>query len=125
MTKINEIYKCEICGNIVEILHSGAGALLCCGKDMVLMKENTVDASKEKHVPVIIQEGNKKIVKVGSEPHPMTPEHYIEFIEIQCCDKVIRKHLNPGDAPEATFDCTCEGTIARAYCNLHGLWRNE
>ena len=118
MTQKNEVYKCEVCGNIVEVLHEGAGTLVCCGKPMVLQKENTVDASLEKHVPVI--EGKK--VKIGSVPHPMTEEHYIEWIEATSSSgEKCKKFLNPGDAPEIEFPF--EPVSAREYCNLHGLWK--
>lgn len=119
MTQLNEIYKCNVCGNIVEVLHTGAGELVCCGQPMQLMKENTVDASKEKHVPVI--EENK--IKVGSEPHPMTEEHHIEWIEAVYEDGAReRKFLKPGDQPE--FESTMKIKSARAYCNLHELWKS-
>ena len=118
-----EVYKCEICGNIVEVLHGGKGQLVCCGKPMVLMKEGTVDAAKEKHVPVVEKvEGGVK-VKVGSVPHPMEEKHYIEWIEVLVDGQVYRQHLNPGDAPEAFFPVEGKDVSAREYCNLHGLWR--
>ena len=118
-----EVYKCEICGNIVEVLHGGKGQLVCCGKPMVLMKEGTVDAAKEKHVPVVEKvEGGVK-VKVGSVPHPMEEKHYIEWIEVLVDGKVYRQYLNPGDAPEAFFPVEGKDVSAREYCNLHGLWR--
>ena len=120
MTQKNQIWKCEVCGNIIEILHEGADALVCCGKPMVLQKENTIDASREKHVPVI--EGNK--VKIGSVPHPMEQEHYIEWIEATSnTGETCKKFLKPGDAPEAEF--LFEPTSAREYCNLHGLWKSK
>jgi superoxide reductase len=114
------IYKCEICGNIVEIIHNGMGELVCCGQPMKLMKENSDDkASKEKHVPVI--EGN--IVRIGIINHPMTDEHYIEWIEATSESKEIaRIFLKPGEKPEAKFSFKVKS--ARAYCNLHGLWKN-
>lgn len=120
MTKRKEIYKCEICGNIVEVVHESGGTLVCCGQPMKLQKENSVDASQEKHVPVI--EGNK--VKIGSVEHPMIPEHYIEWIEATSEDGQIAKvFLIPGSKPEAEF---CFKPItARAYCNLHGLWKSK
>ncbi|MBW2995625.1 desulfoferrodoxin, partial [Candidatus Woesearchaeota archaeon] len=125
MTQINEVYKCNVCGNIVEVVHEGAGELVCCGQPMQLMKENTVDASKEKHVPVVEKVEGGFLVKIGSEPHPMTPEHYIEWIELMKGDEVVvRKMLKPGDAPEFKFCCRAEKVTARAYCNLHGLWKN-
>ena len=118
-----EIYKCEICGNIVEVVHGGVGELVCCGEPMVLMAENTVDAAKEKHVPVIEKiEGGYK-VKVGSVAHPMEEAHYIEWIELVADGKAYRQFLEPGQAPEATFNIEAAGVTAREYCNLHGLWK--
>jgi superoxide reductase len=124
-TKLNQIYKCNICGNIVEVVHTGAGELVCCNQPMQLMVENTVDAAKEKHVPTI-QEGEDGIlVKVGEVDHPMEEKHFIEWIEIiEENGKVHRKHLNQGDKPELEFFVDSKGLIARAYCNLHGLWRS-
>ena len=123
MTQLNQIYKCEVCGNIVEVLHTGVGELVCCGEPMKLMVENTVDAAKEKHVPVIEKSGNKVTVKVGSVAHPMEEKHFIEFIEVMADGKVYRKFLKPGEKPEVTFEITAEKISAREYCNLHGLWR--
>ncbi|MGQ9732831.1 MAG: desulfoferrodoxin [Candidatus Zipacnadales bacterium] len=118
-----QIYKCEICGNIVEVLHGGAGELVCCGEPMTLLTENTTDAAVEKHVPVIetVEEGVK--VSVGSVPHPMTEEHYIEWIELLVDGKAYRQFLQPGEAPEAVFNIRAEGAVAREYCNLHSLWK--
>ena len=118
-----EIYKCELCGNIVEVLHGGAGELVCCGQPMVCMKENTVDAAKEKHVPVIEKIDGGVKVKVGSVAHPMEEKHYIEWIEIIADGKSYRQYLNPGDAPEAVFLVEAASITAREYCNLHGLWK--
>ena len=123
MAKRSEIYKCEICGNIVEVLHEGKGVLVCCGKPMKLFVENTVDAAKEKHVPVIEQTAGGIKVKVGSVPHPMEEKHYIEWIELIADGRVYRQFLKPGDAPEAQFDIKAEKITAREYCNLHGLWK--
>lgn len=125
MTQKQQIYKCEICGNIVEVLHEGAGKLVCCGKPMTLFTENTVDAAKEKHVPVIEKTATGFKVKVGSVAHPMEAKHYIEWIEVIADGKVYRQFLNPGDVPEATFDIAAEKVTAREYCNLHGLWKGE
>ena len=127
MSKLNDIYKCEVCGNIVEIVHSGAGTLVCCGQPMKLMTANIVDAAQEKHVPVIEQDGNKFTVKVGSVPHPMTPEHHIEWIELVVGEAVYKKFLAPDGTPEATFCVETNGQplFAREYCNLHGLWKSE
>jgi superoxide reductase len=118
-----QVYKCEICGNIVEVLHGGKGQLVCCGKPMKLMEENTVDAAKEKHVPVIEKvEGGFK-VKVGSVPHPMEEKHYIEWIELLADGRAYREFLEPGAAPEAVFMVEAENPSAREFCNLHLLWR--
>lgn len=122
MAQLNQIYKCETCGNIVEVVNAGGGSLVCCGKEMKLLEPNTVDASKEKHVPVVESLENITKVKVGSEPHPMTEEHHIEWIEVIRDETVLRKYLKPGEAPEAEFEITGE-VLARAYCNLHGLWQ--
>ena len=118
-----EIYKCQICGNIVEVVHSGAGELVCCGQAMAKFTENTVDAAKEKHVPVIerVEAGYK--VLVGSVAHPMEEKHYIEWIELIADGKAYRQFLEPGQAPEATFAITANSVTAREYCNLHGLWK--
>lgn len=121
MTQEREIYKCSICGNIVEVVHSAGGVLVCCGQSMILQKENSDDnASQEKHVPVI--DGN--IVKVGSIAHPMEEKHYIEWIEAESINGEIQKvYLSPEDKPEVEFCFEVES--ARAYCNLHGLWRSK
>ena len=124
MTEIKEIYKCDICGNIVEVLHDGAGELVCCGEAMRLLKENTTDASVEKHVPVIEIGSNGTVtVKVGSVAHPMEEKHYIEWIELIADGRSYRKFLKPGEKPEAVFMCKAEKLSAREYCNLHGLWK--
>lgn len=122
MTQLNEVYKCNLCGNIVEILHPGAGALVCCNEKMALMVQNTVDASQEKHVPVIEIGANSITVKVGSVAHPMEAAHFIEWIELVADGKVYRQQLQPGQAPEATFPVIAKQVTAREYCNLHGLW---
>jgi superoxide reductase len=118
------IYKCEKCGNIVEVLHEGDGELVCCGQPMKQFKENTVDASREKHVPVIEKADGGFKVKVGSIPHPMEEKHYIEWIEVIADGKAYRQFLKPGDAPEAFFKIDAINITAREYCNLHGLWKN-
>jgi superoxide reductase len=123
MAKRLEVYKCGVCGNIVEVLHAGKGNLVCCGQPMNLLVENTVDAAKEKHVPVIEKvEGGVKI-KVGEVPHPMEEKHWIQWIEIIADDKTYRQYLNPGETPEATFNVTTDQITAREYCNIHGLWK--
>ena len=118
-----EIYKCEVCGNIVEVLHGGKGELVCCGKPMKLFKENTVDAAKEKHVPVVERTPDGFKVKVGAVAHPMEEKHFIEWIEIIADGAAYRYFLKPGAAPEATFKIAATIVTAREYCNLHGLWK--
>ena len=125
MTKRLEIYKCEVCGNIVEVIHEAGGELVCCGEPMKLMEENTVDAALEKHVPVIEQTDDGIKVTVGSVLHPMEEEHYIEWIELIADGRACRKFLNPGDKPEALFKIEAQTITAREYCNLHGLWKSE
>ena len=117
-----EVYRCSVCGNIVEVLFVGGGTLVCCGKEMILQVENTVDASKEKHVPVIEKTTDGVKVKVGSVPHPMEEKHYIQWIEIVVDGKAYREFLKPGQAPEAVFCVKGSSVTAREYCNLHGLW---
>lgn len=125
MAKEMEIYKCEVCGNIVEVLHGGAGELVCCGQPMKLYEENTVDAAVEKHVPLIEKTDGGIKVKVGATPHPMTEEHHIEWIELIADGKAYRQFLKPGEAPEAIFPVTPGKVTAREYCSLHGLWKGE
>lgn len=128
MTKRHQIYKCEVCGNIVEMLHEGIGELVCCEQPMKLYEENTVDAAVEKHVPVPEESDGGTLVKVGSTAHPMTDEHYIEWIEVNINDgQRVNKHfLKPGEDPQAKFKATGDMiTKVRAYCNLHGLWKGE
>jgi superoxide reductase len=125
MTKRLEIYKCEVCGIMVEIIHEGGGELVCCNQPMKLTEENTVDAALEKHVPVIEKTEDGIKVKVGSVPHPMVEEHYIEWIELIADGRACRKFLNPGDEPEAFFKIEAQTITAREYCNLHGLWKSE
>lgn len=117
-----KVFKCQVCGNIIEMLHDKSGTLVCCGQPMKNLVENTVDAAKEKHVPVKEAADGGLKVKVGSVAHPMEDSHYIEWIEIIADGKIYRKYLNPGESPEAVFPVTGEWT-AREYCNLHGLWK--
>ncbi len=127
MTIISEIYKCNTCGNIVEVVHSGVGQLVCCGKPMELQVEKVAEEGNEKHLPVIETDGKKFKVKVGSIPHPMEEKHFIELIEVLNNGKVVASyHPRPGEKPEAewTFEGT-EGLTARAYCNVHGLWSSK
>jgi len=124
MTKKMEIYKCDICGNIVEMLHAGEGELVCCGAPMKLFQENTVDAAKEKHIPVIEKIAGGFRVKVGSVAHPMEEKHYIEWIEVITDDgRLYRQFLQPGKTPQADFKIDAGKITAREYCNLHGLWK--
>jgi superoxide reductase len=118
-----EVYKCEICGNIVEVINAGAGELVCCGKAMTLLVENTVDAAKEKHVPEVEKVDGGVKVKVGSVAHPMEEKHYIQWVEIIADGKAYRQFLNPGETPEAVFQVEADQVTAREFCNLHGLWK--
>ena len=124
MTARGNVYKCEMCGNITELLHVGGGTLSCCGQPMKLQEENTTDAAQEKHVPVLQAGGAGMTVKVGSVAHPMDDNHYIEWIEVNDGGKTDRRFLNPGETPEAEFASKGKVT-ARAYCNLHGFWKGE
>ena len=123
--KVGEVYKCEVCGNIVEVLTVGGGELVCCGKPMVLQQEKTEDQGMEKHVPVIEKTEKGIKVKVGSVPHPMEEDHFIQWIEVIANGKVYRQNLKPGQPPEAEFEIQAENVTAREYCNLHGLWKNQ
>ena len=118
-----EIYKCEVCGHIIEVLHEGKGTLVCCGQTMKVFKENTVDAAKEKHVPVIEKTADGFKVMIGAVAHPMEEKHYIEWIELVADGVAYRKFLKPGDAPEAVFCIDASDVSAREYCNIHGLWK--
>jgi len=125
MTQKLEVYKCEGCGNIVEILHAGEGGLACCDKPMTLLQEKTADQGKEKHVPVIEKTAGGIKAKVGSIPHPMEAKHYIEWIEVIADGKAYRQFLEPGQAPEATFAIQADKITAREFCSLHGMWKGE
>lgn len=125
MAERNEIYKCEECGNIVEVLHAGTGRLVCCGEPMTAMQPKTAaEEGKEKHVPVVEKIDGGVLVKVGSIPHPMVEEHYIEWIQVVTNAKVLRKFLNPGEEPEGKFEISEEVLSAKEYCNIHGFWTN-
>ena len=124
MAERMDVYKCDLCGQIVEVLHGGQGTLVCCNQPMVLLVANTVDAAKEKHVPVIEKTPDAVKVKVGSVAHPMEEKHYIEWVELLADGKSYRAFLKPGDAPEATFCVAAKDLSAREYCNVHGLWRS-
>jgi superoxide reductase len=123
MAKKLQIYKCAVCGNIVEVLHGGAGELVCCGQPMGLLDEKTADATTEKHVPVIEKVDGGYKVKVGSVPHPMEEKHYIEWIELLADGGAYRQFLEPGMPPEAIFNVEADSVSAREYCNVHGLWK--
>jgi superoxide reductase len=120
-----EVYKCDLCGNIVEVLHGGEGALVCCGEEMKLLEEQTADSAVEKHVPVIERSDEGITVTVGSTLHPMEEEHYIEWIELVADGKAYRQFLQPGDEPKACFAVQAEAVTAREHCNVHALWKNE
>jgi len=124
MTKLYEIYKCNICGNVVEVLHTGVGELVCCGQPMELLKEKKEDEGLEKHVPDIEETDSGIIVEIGSVPHPMEEKHFIEWIEVIADGQVYRKFLKPGDEPKAEFEVEGENIVARSYCNIHGLWKH-
>lgn len=125
MTKVNEIYKCEACGNIVEVLHPAGGNLVCCEKDMVLFEEKTNDEGEEKHVPIVEETATGLKIKVGSVTHPMQDEHFIEWIEAEVNGKVFRQTLDPGMEPVAEFPLRGDSVKIRAFCNIHGLWTSS
>lgn len=125
MTKRGQIYRCALCGNIVEVLNPAGGELSCCGQPMELLVENSKDAAVEKHVPVIEKIAGGYKVTVGSVEHPMQEEHYIQWIELVTEAGTLRKYLKPGEKPEATFATDATAVTAREYCNLHGLWKAE
>ncbi|MBS3748508.1 MAG: desulfoferrodoxin [Candidatus Thermoplasmatota archaeon] len=126
MTELKEIYKCDICGNIVEVLHAGPGELVCCGEPMQKQEPKTKDASTEKHVPYIEKTDKGILVKVGqNQDHPMEEKHYIEWIQLITDKKSYRQYLKPGDKPQALFMISADKVEAREYCNVHGLWQNK
>ena len=125
MTELNNIYRCEECGNIVQIIHAGVGTLVCCDQPMEKLPEQTADSATEKHVPVITKTKHGYEVKVGSVPHPMEEKHYIEWIELIADGQSYRKYLQPGDEPKAVFCIEATTVSAREYCNIHNLWRGE
>lgn len=133
MTKINEIYHCSICGNIISVFHDGPGVLSCCDQTMSLLKSNTIEASLEKHIPVFQKTKKGFKIQVGSIPHPMEEKHFIEWLEFAIEDKIIRKQFRPGEKAELIIECqnynldNCKKDNPkwiRAYCNLHGLWKS-
>lgn len=125
MTQRRQVYVCEVCGNMVEVLRAKAGTLVCCAQPMRRAEENTVDASREKHLPAVERKGGQIKVAVGSVAHPMAPEHFIEWIEVIHGERAMLAHLKAGDPPAAAFDCPGGPISVRAYCNLHGLWKTE
>ncbi len=126
MAKLNEIYKCALCGDLIEVIHAGNNdQFICCGQPMELLTEKLKDAGNEKHVPVIEKTATGVKVKVGSIPHPMEEKHYIEWIELHADDAVYRKFLKPMDKPEAEFCVTAKYLSARDHCNIHGLWKSK
>lgn len=125
MTERKQVYRCNVCGNIVEVLYAGKGQLVCCGQPMELLKEKTEDVGLEKHVPVVERTDKGIKVKVGSVPHPMEEKHYIEWIELTADGNSYRKFLKPGEKPEAEFEIKAEKIGAREYCNMHGLWKSS
>ncbi len=118
-----QVYRCEKCGNMVEIVHAAGGTLVCCGQDMRLLTEGETDAATEKHVPVVERIDGGYKVKVGDVAHPMEEKHSIEWVELIADGKAYRQFLKPGDTPEATFKIEADDVTAREYCNLHGLWK--
>lgn len=124
MTELKQVYRCPICGNIVEVISPAGGTLVCCGKPMILLEPNTTDGAVEKHVPVIdVIEGGYKVT-VGSVSHPMLEAHYVQWIDLVTEHSVLRRFLKPGDAPEAVFMTDEKVVCAREYCNLHGFWKS-
>ncbi len=119
-----DIYKCDKYGIIAQIMTTGAGKLVCCETSMDKMIENTTDAAKEKHIPVVEKIGNRLEVKVGSVNHPMNEDHFIQWVEVVGNEESFLKFLSYTDKPEAVFDLECDEFYVRAYCNLHGLWRS-
>jgi superoxide reductase len=125
MTERLEVYQCEVCGNMVEVLHVGQGTLVCCGQPMVLQKENIKEAALEKHIPVLEPAAGGFKVSVGSILHPMEEKHYIEWIELVADGKAYRQFLKPGETPQAVFALAAKNITARAFCNLHGMWKSS
>jgi superoxide reductase len=125
MTKMFEVYKCEVCGNITKVVHNSGGLLVCCGKPMILQQEKTADQGKEKHVPIIEKSEKGIMVRVGSIPHPMEEKHYLEWVEVRDGENVYIRGFKPGEKPETEFCCADTDVKARAYCNVHGLWTNK
>ena len=125
MTKLFEVYKCGVCGNITKVVHASVGTLVCCGQPMVLQQEKTAGAGKEKHVPVVEKTAKGIIVKIGAVPHPMEEKHYIEWVEVRTGENVYIRGFKPNEKPEAEFPVTGTNVKVRAFCNVHGLWTNK
>jgi superoxide reductase len=125
MTKMLEVYKCAVCGNITKVVHASNGILVCCGKPMILHQEKTADQGKEKHVPVVEKSEKGILVKVGSVPHPMEEMHYIEWVEVRAGENIYIRGFKPGEKPESGFSIPQTDVKVRAYCNVHGLWTNQ
>ena len=125
MTELKQIYKCNVCGNMVEMVHTGVGEPICCGENMELKQEKNEDEGTEKHKPVIERTDTGVIVKIGSVPHPMESAHFIEWIEVITEHRVYRKKIDINQDPQAEFFLDAEHIKARAYCNIHGLWSSE
>jgi superoxide reductase len=125
MTKLFEVYKCDMCGNSTKVIHASGGTMVCCGQPMTLLAEKTDDQGKEKHVPVVEKSAKGIIVKVGSVPHPMEEKHFIEWVEVRSGENLFIKGFKPGEKPEAEFCVTDTGVKVRAFCNVHGLWTNK
>jgi len=123
VTERLRVYRCNVCGNVVEVLHPGKGKLVCCRQPMELLEEKTVDEGKEKHAPLFEKTDGGVVVKVGAVPHPMEQNHYIEWIEVLADGEAYTRFLNPGDKPEARFELEAKKVVVRAYCNVHGLWK--
>ncbi len=125
MTVQKQVYRCNVCGNIVEVLHAGRGELVCCGQPMELLQEKTADVGLEKHMPVVETTDIGIKVKVGSTPHPMEEKHYIEWVELIADSDIHRRFFRPGDKPEAEFEIRPQKVSAREYCTIHGLWKSS
>ena len=124
MTECSQIYRCRVCGNMAEMVHAGAGSMVCCGETMELLTEKSADTGLEKHVPVIENDGSTITVKVGGTPHPMEEKHYIYLIELLADGNVYRRFLNPGEEPKAVFCLRADKVTAREWCTIHGLWKS-
>lgn len=125
MVEKYQVYKCDICGNTISVLFAGGGELVCCGQPMKVQEERTADQGKEKHVPFVQKSGEQLTVKVGETAHPMTDDHYIMWVDSISDDVETRNYFKPGDTPEKKFHYKQDLKKIRAYCNIHGLWKEE